>query len=291
MPASSSYRRGPTPPVDARDNGSSNASGCIFCGKSYTPLVVTEPRRDTGIPGDSFQGDPILPAGDLIQMIWRRWPVVLLTMVVCVGMAAGYSLLQTPLYQASIKVLVGQDRGILSDPAQAENLQTVAMTLSETVTTRPVGERVVQDLGLNWPPEAITAGTTAEPIPDTQYIQITYTDTDPRRAQRTVNAIGDAFSEEISELSSQAGAVSVTVWERAEVTPQAPVSPNTLRNILMAFVVGGMLGLGLAILLDYLDDSWRSPEEAEQVSGVPTLGVIPKSRERKAKRSERSRAI
>jgi capsular polysaccharide biosynthesis protein len=36
-----------------------------------------------------------------------------------------------------------------------------------------------------------------------------------------------------------------------------------------------VLGTGLAFLLEFMDDSWRSPAEAEQVSGVPTFGVIP----------------
>jgi capsular polysaccharide biosynthesis protein len=40
-------------------------------------------------------------------------------------------------------------------------------------------------------------------------------------------------------------------------------------------MLGGILGLGLAFLLENLDDSWRSPEEVELVSGVPTFGVIP----------------
>jgi capsular polysaccharide biosynthesis protein len=39
--------------------------------------------------------------------------------------------------------------------------------------------------------------------------------------------------------------------------------------------MGVVLGIGLALLLEHLDDSWRSPEEMEQISGVPTFGVIP----------------
>jgi capsular polysaccharide biosynthesis protein len=49
-----------------------------------------------------------------------------------------------------------------------------------------------------------------------------------------------------------------------------------MRDGFLALVLGGMLGAGLAFLLEYLDDRWRSPEEAEQVSGVPTLGQIPR---------------
>jgi capsular polysaccharide biosynthesis protein len=36
-----------------------------------------------------------------------------------------------------------------------------------------------------------------------------------------------------------------------------------------------MLGIGLAFLMEYLDDTWRSPEEVERVSGVPTFATVP----------------
>jgi capsular polysaccharide biosynthesis protein len=32
--------------------------------------------------------------------------------------------------------------------------------------------------------------------------------------------------------------------------------------------------VGLAFVLEFLDDHWRSPGEVEQVTGVPTLGII-----------------
>ncbi|MEW6638555.1 MAG: hypothetical protein AB1425_17275, partial [Actinomycetota bacterium] len=57
--------------------------------------------------------------------------------------------------------------------------------------------------------------------------------------------------------------------------PEDPVSPNPVRNGLLALLLGLMLGVGLAFLLEYLDDTWRSPEELELVSGVPNFGVIP----------------
>jgi capsular polysaccharide biosynthesis protein len=238
--------------------------------------VIDEPRRGANGSGKVSERDLILPARELAQVIWRRVWVILLTVVVCVGAAIAYSLLQTPLYEASLKILVGQDEGFSTDPVQSVSLQTLAVTMSEAVATEPVGELVVKRLDLGRSPDAIVAGTSAEVIPETQFIEVTYTDTDPRRTQRIANAIGDAFAERISEVSPRVSGVSAIVWERADV-PQSPVSPNPKRNVLIAFVAGGMLGVGLALLINYLDDSWRSPEEAEEVSGVPTLGVIPKS--------------
>jgi capsular polysaccharide biosynthesis protein len=57
--------------------------------------------------------------------------------------------------------------------------------------------------------------------------------------------------------------------------PDEPVSPNPVRNGILALALGLMLGVGLAFLLEYLDDSWRSPEEVEHITGVPTFGTIP----------------
>jgi capsular polysaccharide biosynthesis protein len=183
--------------------------------------------------------------------------------------------MQTPLYQASIQILVGQNQGLMADPSQAINLQNAAITFSEAVATRPVGERVVNSLNLEASPDDIAAGTSAEVVNSTQFIEVTYTDDDPRDAQRIANAIGDAFSAQVSEVSPKVNGVSATVWESADL-PQAPISPKPLRNGLIGFVIGGMLGLGLALLREHLDDRWQSAEEAEHVSGAPTLGMIPR---------------
>lgn len=67
------------------------------------------------------------------------------------------------------------------------------------------------------------------------------------------------------------------------------MSPDPVRNGALALVLGLMLGVGLAFLLEYLDDSWRSPEEVEQVSGVPTFGVIPEFKVPKDVKKDRAR--
>jgi len=54
------------------------------------------------------------------------------------------------------------------------------------------------------------------------------------------------------------------------------VSPDPLRNALIALVLGSLLGVALAFVLEFVDDSWDSPEEVEEVSGIPTLGVVPR---------------
>jgi protein tyrosine kinase modulator len=124
---------------------------------------------------------------------------------------------------------------------------------------------------------ALLGKLSAQQDPGTVFIDVTYKDSDPKRAQLVVNTVGQVFSRQVSGLSPNVGGVTATVWEQA-TPPESPVSPDPARNGVAALALGILLGVGLALLLEHLDDSWDSPEEAERISGVSTLGVIPKVR-------------
>ncbi len=216
------------------------------------------------------------PTG-IIQVLRRRsWSIVLVALVLA-GSTLGFSLIQTPTYQASIKIMVGQK--ITGDQSFAGNvagLQQFTPTMAKAVTTSPVARAVVEQLNLpEGRAEGLLENLNAQTEPGTILIDISYKDTDAKRAQLVANTVGEVFSKKISEVSPGLNAVTATVWERATL-PETPVSPKPVRNVILALVLGSFLGVGLAFLLEYLDDSWNSPEEVEQVSGVPTFGVIPR---------------
>ena len=188
------------------------------------------------------------------------------------------SLLQQPTYEASANILVGQEQGTSTSGnlgGDIQGLEQLTQTMVEAVSSRPLAQTVIDQLDLNVTPEDfLEERLSVQQIPETQFIEISYADSSPERAQQVANTMGEVFVQQVSEISPEANAVTATVWEPAAV-PDEPVSPQPLLYGLVALVVGTLLGVGLALLLDNLDDSWRSPEEAEQVSGVPTFGVIP----------------
>jgi capsular exopolysaccharide synthesis family protein len=74
------------------------------------------------------------------------------------------------------------------------------------------------------------------------------------------------------ELSAGGGAeVLSTAW-----VPDTPVSPNLPLNLAIGLVFGLFLGSAFAFVRDYFDDSVKTKEMAERVTGVTTLGLIPK---------------
>jgi capsular polysaccharide biosynthesis protein len=214
---------------------------------------------------------------DLARVLRKRLWVILLVVAVVVGVAVGASLWQTPKYQASAMLLVGQEQGSTQDSnlgGAVSGLQALTQTMIIAIDTPHVADEAIRRLGLKMSSDQLLKDLTIQQVESSQFIQLTYTGTDPERAAQIVNTVGQVSSERIAAASATANNITATVYQKAEV-PNHPASPDPVRNGVLGAVLGLMLGIGLALLMEYLDYSWRSPEEVEQISGVPTFATIP----------------
>jgi capsular polysaccharide biosynthesis protein len=250
-------------------------------GKARSTLVSAEtaPARiepDT-VSNAVFEDVYDLSLRHLGQVLLRRMWVIVLSAILFAGLAVAYSLQLTPMYAASIKIVVGPSADVdpTVTPPIAE-LQVWANTMAEAIDSRRIAEATIQRLNLPMTPNALVRNLDAtSSAAGSQFIEVTYTDPNRARAKEVANAVGTVLSDNIEVLSPNAEGVTATVWEKAAM-PVSPISPDPVANGVVALMVGIVIGVGLAFLLEHLDDRWRSPEEAEQVSGVPTFGVLPK---------------
>jgi polysaccharide biosynthesis transport protein len=89
---------------------------------------------------------------------------------------------------------------------------------------------------------------------------------------------------ELSATSGQGGTnVSVSNYGRL---PHEPVGPARLRNIVIAFILALAAGVGLAFLLDFLDDTVKSVDDVDRYIRLPALALIPAARSEKRLRGE-----
>ena len=59
------------------------------------------------------------------------------------------------------------------------------------------------------------------------------------------------------------------------LVPGGPFTPDVRRNLMMALLLGLFGGLGLVFLFEYLDNTVKGPEDAEKITGLASLGIIP----------------
>lgn len=107
-------------------------------------------------------------------------------------------------------------------------------------------------------------------LPEHQY-RLANLQRDVQVTEKTYLAVQDRYQQlRIAEESTLANA---QVIEPA-LKPEYPVSPKTKLNLVLAVLVGLMLGVGLAALQEALDDSITTPEDVEKEIGLPLLGVV-----------------
>jgi capsular polysaccharide biosynthesis protein len=226
------------------------------------------------------EDDTFVSIADTARSARRRMWIVILVPLLTVSAAIGASLLQTPVYEASARVVVSPREGA----SQQDNLsntvsglQALTIEMESAGLNRSMVEDIVRTQGEPGvvSEEDINENLTIAQLEDTRFLTLTYKDPDRRIAQEVVNNAAEIFAREAPEASGVANYAAVQVSALAGVPP-APEQPDLLRNGLGALVIGLMLGVGLAFLLEYIYLSGlRSPEKVEQVSGVPTFGTIP----------------
>ncbi|SRR6266478_4988532 len=85
-------------------------------------------------------------------------------------------------------------------------------------------------------------------------------------------------------ISASLRSSNVRVVDPAMV-PAYPARPAKTRNITLAFVIGLVGGIGLALLREYMDNTVKSPDDVEALSRLPSLAVVPMFSESNGERS------
>jgi len=77
-----------------------------------------------------------------------------------------------------------------------------------------------------------------------------------------------------TSLTEEMKTGNIRIVDRAEVQKN-PVKPKKKQNLMLAVVVGLMLGIGLAFFLEYLDNTIKLPDEVKDYLKIPYLGSVP----------------
>jgi len=182
-----------------------------------------------------------------------------------------------PVYQASTTLIVGKkalESGqeaiqMLENNVLQANLQ-LAKTYAAIAQSRTVEQNVINSLNLPMSIGGLDSLISINPVKTTEILEIQVTNINPELAAAIANAMAEEFSKAVIDIKK---VDSVSIVDTA-VTPVSPVKPNKKLNVLLAFVVGLMAAVGLAFLLEFLDNTIKTSSDVEELLGIPVLGVI-----------------
>ncbi|MUV37288.1 putative capsular polysaccharide biosynthesis protein YwqC [Lentibacillus sp. JNUCC-1] len=182
----------------------------------------------------------------------------------------------TPTYQSTSQFIVNQGQ---QDPNAQFNVNDIRTnvelinTYTVIIKSPAILDEVVDELDLPY-----TAGTLGEKFQvsseqNSQVVTVTATDPDPAMATELSNTVVEVFQEKVPVLMNGVDNVSI-LSEAKTVDNPSPVSPKPMLNIAIAVVLGAMVGVGLAFLLEYLDTTLKTEEDIEKHLELPVLGIV-----------------
>lgn len=196
----------------------------------------------------------------------------------------------TPMYQATTQILVNQQSSQSQQVTTSEiqtNLQLIN-TYSEIIKSPAILDIVNAELDL-----ALTASQLASKIAvsnanNSQILAVSVQDENHAVATDIVNTIATVFQKEITELMNVDNVNILSPAMHSE--NPSPVSPNKMLNMAIAAVLGLMVGVGLAFLLEYLDTSIKTEKDVEELLDLPVIGLVSPITEKDLQKTTRRRA-
>lgn len=182
--------------------------------------------------------------------------------------------LLTPIYQSSTQILVSQEK---SEQAayNVGDIQTdiqLINTYNVIIKSPAILDKVVQELNLDRTAEQLNNQITVGSENNSQVVSITVEDPDPNTAAEIANTTAKVFKRDITTIMN-VNNVSILAQAKVGENP-SPIKPQPLLNIAIAIVVGLMVGVGIAFLLEYLDKTIKTEQDIEKTLGLPVLGAI-----------------
>ncbi|RLQ94798.1 YveK family protein [Falsibacillus albus] len=211
---------------------------------------------------------------ELMQTLRKRLALITtITLVAAIVSAVVSFFVLTPIYQASTQILVNKtnDQNAMYNTNEVQTNLQLINTYNVIMKSPAILDKVIDQLHLDMTAAQLNGKITVQSEKDSQVVNVSVQDPDPKKAATIANKIADVFQTDIVHIMN---VDNVSILAKADAKGKSPIKPKPLLNVAIAIVVGLMAGVGLAFLLEYLDNTIKTEQDIERGLELPVLGVI-----------------
>jgi capsular polysaccharide biosynthesis protein len=216
---------------------------------------------------------------ELFAVICKRVKMILAITIIAVIASAVFTFaVLKPEYESNTTLMVGKPVHKISvdqtDQISYQEIQTnrlLVSTYGEIAKSRSVLDSVIKTLKLDIDTACLRGKINVSLVKDTEIIRISVTDNDPEKAATIANELAQAFAKQVVKIMN---VENIQVIDEA-IQPQSPVKPRPVLNISVAFVLGLIVGIFAAFIMEFFDTSIKSPEDVAKYLDLPVIGTIP----------------
>lgn len=218
-----------------------------------------------------------LDLGAFIHILRKRIKLILLITVLSTAVAAilSYYVIK-PTYEAKVIIVVGKAHADSKDKSQYSYndimmFQSLIKTYAEIAKSTTVAENASARLK-NLSTKDVLKDITVTPMINTQLIEFKGQNSNPQEAYLLIDAVCNSFMQEAKRIYP---GENIQVMDGAKI-PEQPIEPKKLLNIAIAFFIGLTVSAGLALLLEYMDNTLKTEQDISKYLRIPVIGIIPR---------------
>ena len=223
---------------------------------------------------------------EYLKIIKSRWRFICITTLICLLMSFIYSFFISSIkYEAEVKVFVGKEKfkKISEEIIDEENYtsdevsmyQNLIKTHSELISSKDLLNSAIDKNSYNLELQQIKSNLKVEPIADTQILKIRYKSESAQESYNMLYEITKSYIEMIAELYPK---INISVVQQVDVGTSSLFNKVILNGVIGAGI--GIVGaIGIIILLQITNNTFRNKEELEKYINLNVIGVIPKTEE------------
>ena len=214
---------------------------------------------------------------DLFKIVWSNIMIVFLVTlwVTVIGVIYTFVIID-PTYtaEASVSIEVSVTETTTSDQSALSISQNLVATYKAFALTDLVLDAVIEDVeeleGMN--ADQLARMITISTVTSVPIIDITVDNKDPELAAKIANSLIDQSIDKAKEY--------VLLKDRLKTidkakTPLIPSAPNKVLNVIISFLIGGILSLGIIFVKEMFNNKFQSATEMEKYLNINVIATVP----------------
>lgn len=222
---------------------------------------------------------------DLLQAVRKHLGAAVATFVVVATAVAAYTFLTPPKYTATAQLFAtyssqGESQNSSEMNSGATYLSTQIKTYPQLVKTEAVLDPVIKELGLGVTADELAEEVTATNPSNTFIVDVSVVDADAGQSARIANSVAKNLAKQVSSTlytdESAKSPIQLTLVQKAR-TPEAPSSPKVGLYLASGVVLGLILAVGVALLLDVINTRVEGSSDVRELTKASSLGSVQRS--------------
>lgn len=228
---------------------------------------------------------------ELLHELRKKMWMIFLAFIAGAGIAGVFSgVVLQPIYTSTSMLYVLSKETTLTSLADLQIGTQLTKDYKVLVTSRPVLENVIDELGLETDYTGLKNRVEVTNQADTRVLILSVEDHDPVMAKTIVDKITERASNYVGEIMEM---TPPKIIEKGQIATVA-TSPNVRKNVIIGGVLGAFLICALITVFVVMNDTIKTEDDVEKYLGLSTLAVVPsrdgknsgKKRRRKGSKNE-----